>query len=290
MPTYHIVTDSGARLSNHARSIRQYGVTVVPNKLEIGGRIYREDAETSSEDLLKLIASSSTFPKLMPPTVEEYIDVFSQLAKTSEGILSLHTSREMSASWRNAQLAVQHLAVRCPMIVVDSRTICAGQGMLVRLAGKLIAEGVTFQELVDKVRSAVDRVYSFYCAETMESLHHNGILSQSRAILATLLGIKPLIAIEDGQFIVSEKVKTRTQIVEQLAGFVTEFTHIDDVMILQPRSSLTETTRLIQDRLSVEFNGMTFPFMVYGASLGAFIGTDAMGVAVLESETVSLED
>ena len=81
-----------------------------------------------------------------------------------------------------------------------------------------------------------------------------------------------------------EKVRTRMQAVDQLFEFVVEFSELEDIVILQPRSQLTEQARMLQDRLAVEFPGRYFPYSVYNPSLAALLGTDAVGVVVLENE------
>lgn len=285
MPKYHIVTDSGVRFSNHARVLQQYPLVVMPNRLDFAGKVYREDVDISTEDALKLVQSTSTPPNVLPPTPQEYLELYTRLAKTGEGILSIHPSRALSASWHNAQEAAQQAtSPTCPIVAIDSRSFCAAQGMLVRYASDLMAEGVSFADLVNKVRNAIDRVYAIYCVETLDYLFRNQIVSESRAILGTLLGVRPILGLEDGKLTVIEKVRTRTQLIEHFVEFVSEFIQLEDVLILQPRASITEQTRLIQDRLSLAFPSRHFAFTTYSATTASYLGADAMGVVVFESE------
>jgi fatty acid-binding protein DegV len=150
--------------------------------------------------------------------------------------------------------------------------------------GQAILDGADFETIVKKTRSAVERLYAVYYVESLEYLHKNQIMSNSRTILGAMLGIKPFLSIEEGRIIVIEKVKTRTQAIERLVEFLIEFEDIDDAVIIQPRTHITEQTRIIQDRLSMEFPGKHFPYTLYGASLASLIGTTATGIYVLESE------
>ncbi|MDQ7025115.1 MAG: DegV family protein [Anaerolineae bacterium] len=283
MAKYHIVTDSGARFSN-PRLLQQYPVTVLPYKLDFGGNLYREGIDMDYDEIMRLIKSQSKPPKLDAPTVEEYAKLYAKLSRAYDAIISIHTSRELTQSWDNARHAAQQVKDSVEIVVVDSRSICAGQGMLVRVGGQAALEQLSFEEAVNKVRNAVDRLYSTYFVESLDFLQQNTILSESRAILGTMLNIKPIVSMEEGIPIVTEKVRTRSQAIDRLVEFLVEFDSLDDAMIVQNRVHITEQARTLQDRLSSEFPGRHFPYTMYGAALGVLLGGDATGIVVLESE------
>jgi DegV family protein with EDD domain len=289
MANIHVVTDSGARFSN-PRLLSQYPLTVLPYKLDIGGKLYREDIDITGEEAMRLIKSQNTPPKLIPPSEEEYAELYANLSRSYEGIISVHSSRELSQSWYNARNAAQRMGDACEVIAIDSRTICAGQGMLVRVAGQAALDNLPFEEAVQLVRDAVDRVYSVYYVESLEYLFANELMAESRAILGTMLNIKPFLGIEDGKLVVNEKVRSRAQAIDRMVEFLVEFDDLDDAMIVQNRGHITEQARLLQDRLSLEFPGRHFPYTMYGMALAVLIGGEATGVVVLESETEGLED
>lgn len=289
MAKIHIVTDSGARFSN-VRLLQQYPVTVVPYKLDLGGKLYREDADINAEEVLRLVKSQTKPPKLVAPTVQEYADLYAALSRVYDGIISIHTSRELTQSWYNGRKAAQQVQDSIQIVVVDSRTVCAGQGMLVRVGGQAALEQVEFAEAIQRVRGAVDRVYSAYFVETLDYLQQNEIMSEARTILGTMLGIKPFVTIEDGKLVVTEKVRSRSQAIDRMVEFLSEFDDIDDAMIVQNRTHITEQARSLQDRLSVEFPGRHFPYAMYGAALAVMLGGEATGVVVLESEVEGYDD
>lgn len=291
MPNIHIVTDSGARFAN-PHFVRQHAITVIPNIIHVGGKTYREEVDLSAEEMLRLMSTSSLMPRMVPPTMDQYVEVYTRLARSYDAIISIHTSRELSESWHNANRAAQQLMGHSEIAVIDSQSLCAGQAMLVRAAVTAIQREKTVDDVIKAVRGAVDRIYSAYYVETTGYLQQNKIMSPSHAILGSLLGIKPFLTIEAGELMLIEKVRTRAQAVERLVEFVAEFTDLEDVVILQHKAHMSEQTRMLQDRLALEFPGRHFPYTVYGASLAAWIGADATGIVVLEgeSENLGLED
>jgi DegV family protein with EDD domain len=288
MQNVHIVTDSCAHFAN-AHFVHQHPVTIVPNRITIAGKTYREGVDLSAEDAFRLMAHQSTPPVVQSPTEADYLEVYTRLARTSDAIISIHATREMYPSWARAKNAAQQLA-GTKIMVIDSQTLSAGQGMLIRVAVKAIEEMDNVDDVVREIRGAVERTYSVYYVETMNYLLQNKIMSPSHTILGAMMGIKPFLTIEDGRLTPMEKVRTRIQAVERLVEFAIEFTDIDDAVILQHKPYMSEQTRMLQDRLAVEFPGRHFPYALYGPSLAALIGTDATGLVVLETELAGEDD
>jgi fatty acid-binding protein DegV len=105
-----------------------------------------------------------------------------------------------------------------------------------------------------------------------------------------MLGVRPFLSIEDGEPVIIEKVKSRSQGIDRIIEFLGEFDTLDDAMIVQNRTQITEQTRSLQDRLSLEFPGRHFPYSIYCAALAVLLGGDVTGVVVLETEIESLSD
>lgn len=281
MTRIHIVTDSSALFVN-AHFVQQHPVTVVPNRLELGGKTYREGIDLSAEEMLQLIARQPKPPKVIPPTSAEFVEVYKRLAAGCDAVLSIHASREIFNTWNNARIAAQQIAGQCEIVVIDSQMLCAAQGLLVQVAVKAIREHDDLEEIVRLVRGAIDRLYAVYYVESVDYLLHNRIMSPSHAILGTMLNLKPFVTIEEGHLRPIEKVRTRGQAVERLVEFAVEFDYIEETAILQSKAHLSEQSRMLQDRLAAEFPRKRFPHTVYSPSLAALIGADATGIVILE--------
>lgn len=281
MRAFHIVTDSCANVT----MIPPGGsVTVVPNRISIGGRTYREGVDLSNEEAQKLIARQKTPPIVTPPTEADFARVYSQVSRHSDAIISIHASREIYSSWYNAKKASQPLSAHGKIAVIDSRGLCMAQGLLVQVVARLIQHEQSFDEIIRQARAAAERVYAIYYVETLDYLIHSRIINAPHGILGSLLGIKPFVTLENGLLTPTEKVRTRAQAVERLVEFSVEFDNIEQAFIMQGRENATETTRMLQDRLVVEFPGQPFTTAVYQPSMAALIGAEAYGLVILEKE------
>lgn len=287
MPTIHIVTDSLAHFSQPPPPDR---VTIVPNILTIGGQTYREGVDIAMEEGLRLIAREPYAPRVAAPTEQAFAQVYTRLARDADAIVSLHPSRELSQSWHNARQAAAQLMGHCTIEVIDTQTLSVSQAMLVRVALNAAQRAEPFEEVVRVVRGAIDRVYSVYYVETLDYLLQNGIMPPSQTVLGTMLGIKPFLTVEHGRLLAMEKVRTRAQAVERLVEFAVEFTDLEDAVIVQHKPHLADQTRMLLDRLAVEFPAQHFSLTLYGPSLAALIGTDATGLVILEKEPIGDDD
>ena len=289
MPNIHIVTDSGARFSN-PRLVKHFPLTIMPNTIEIAGKRYQEDIDFDTREAFRLFSRLDAPPKIIPPSEQDYAELFARLSHFCDAVISVHPSRELSQSWRNARLAAQQVNSGCEIAVIDSQSLCAGQGMLIRVAARAAEEQENAEDVIHTVRQAVNRIYSVYWVEDVRFLSANGFMQPSHAILSQHLQIKPIVSLEDGQIIVIEKARTGGDIIERIVEFLIEFTQLEDAVVLQNKSHISEETRIMQDRLALEFPGQHFPFTMYSATMAAYLGTGASGVAVLEKESETYRD
>ncbi len=279
-----IVTDSSARFAQNKQS-QHSNVYILPNTIEIASHCWLEATDGVLENLLRLMDETRSTPRITAPSTDAYAALYRQLVESYSAIVSIHPSRELSQSFENARAAALQVQVAsCPIAVLDSRTICAAQGVIVRLAAELAQRGLPLRDLLDAVRSALERVYSLYYVETLECLRRSAIMADSRAILGSLLGVKPLLTLEGGRFKVIEKVRTRAQAIDQIIEFLAEFDALEETIISQARPTTAEQTRAILERLSHEWKDRSVSLTTHCAAVVALLGGDAGGVVVLERE------
>jgi DegV family protein with EDD domain len=293
MPRFHIVTDSAATFAD-LHWLQLYPVTIVPNRIAVDGQHHLHDslleASADHDAINRALADVNRVPRLLAPTIADFAAVFVALSDQADGVIVLVTSRDISQSWQNARVAAQQMNGKCAFEVIDSRTICAGLGMLVHLAARATQTAADFEQLLQVVRAAVERVYAAYYVETLHRLRYNGIMDSAHSALCTMLGIKPFLSIEEGRLLVTEKVRTQAQAIERLVEFLVEFEALDDALIVHQTDPTDVYLHDLQQRLQAEFQGRRFALVRYAAPMATLIGNDAVGLVVLESELEHFHD
>jgi len=290
MPHVLIVTDSGAALPDRS-VLGVTNLTVALNRVTLGERTGYEGTDFTVRQLWETARTQPGALRFTPPTTQEYYRLFQAGSAQFDAILSIHTSSQMSASYANAQKAAERLAGTCPIGLVDSRAMSASQGVVVQEAVAASRTMSSFEALVRHVRSVAARVFAIYYVESTETMLANGMLSAEHSILASMLGVKPMLTFDEGHLVTTGKARTRSQVVEQLIEFASGFDAIEQVVIAQPEGAQrTETTRLLVNRLSDLLPGQSFQICSYAPSMAALVGAHAGGLVIMSAQKEEAHD
>ena len=280
MPKVHIVTDSATTIEPAAAE--RLGITVVPLIVRIDNKDYEDGSELDHEELLLRMARERVRPQIVGPTADQFRKLYYQLTRQTNQIISLHSSAALSLVWRQAYTASREFLGRCDIAVMDSETLSLGLDILVREAARLANESLPLAEIQRQIRGLMRRIYIVLITDTLDYLEHSRLISPAQAILGTMLGIKPFLAIEEGRIIPMEKVRSRERAIDKLAEFANEFSDIEQLAILQSTTYPTEETKMLMERLELIAPGREHPILLYGPLLASHIGPDGMGLVVYE--------
>ncbi len=282
MNPVRIVTDSTVHFTQPDFA-REHNITVIPIAIHFGKETFRDGVDLNSEQFFaKLKTTNGVLPTAASPTPEQFTAVYEDITKSTNQVVALHLSSKLGRVWRNSKAGADPLLGRCNIQVIDSTTTSVGLGVLVEAAAKAAEQGATPDEIVKLVRGLIPRVYVVFFVESLEYLANNKRFNKTQAILGSMLDIKPFLTIEDGDMVAMEKFRTRQQAVEKLIEFISEFSQIDHLAIMQSSLTLNDDTRLVMEQLALDFPSRRFPICLYGPSLGTFLGPNAMGVIVFE--------
>jgi DegV family protein with EDD domain len=278
MAKVRVVTDSAAELTPEVAE--SLGITVVPMNIRFGDEELRDGADLSLPDFYRRLDRSRVMPVTTPPSFRAFQEVYARLGQTTDQIISIHVSSRLSRSYHVATTAAEAFLGRCQVAVMDSESISVGQGTLVRAAAEAANRGMPLDTIVRLIRGMIPHVYLVFFVEALEYLEREGRIGKAQALLGSMLNIKPILIVEEGDIIPLEKVRTRPRAIDKLFEFVAEFAQIQEVAILQVGSD-QEAAELVE-RLKLVFPDREFPVLSYGPVLASHIGPGTMGVIVYE--------
>jgi DegV family protein with EDD domain len=278
MTRARVVTDSTAGLS--PEECAALGITVLPLYVLVGQERLKEGVDIATEELFRRMRNTSMIPKTAAPEVADFEQVYRELCRGSDEVISLHISGRLSQTVDNAREAADLLLGRCNIAVMDTQSASAGLAILVREAAELAASGMRLDDLVPTLRGLIPRIYMVFFVESLDYLEAGGRVGRAQALLGNMLNIKPLLILEDGEILPLEKVRTRGKAVEKLAEFVSEFPQIEQLNILQEEE--TEDTEALRELIREHFPKLDMPVVPYGPVLASHVGPGAMGVVVFE--------
>lgn len=219
VPSIGIVTDSAAALpddwvSAHARVLRS-----VPMPVMIDGDIYVEGTDDVETELALGLAMGKTV-QTSRPAPGQLLRAYRELAAAGmTHIVSLHLSARLSGTVDAARLAAEQSPV--PVTVIDSRTVALAQGFAVMKMVAAAEAGAELETITALARAAADNVV-FFAVPSLEQLRRGGRIGTAAGMIGTLLAVKPILTMSDGQIIVHEKVRTHPRAVARLVALARE--------------------------------------------------------------------
>ena len=282
MANARIVTDVTAYLEPDL--IDQLRITVLPLSIKFGKETFRISTRSSWDEFLDHIAdrpAESTEISIPPEALQQAL---SRLNRETEEILIIPSSGRLSNVHAQAMDAARGFLGRCRIQVMDSMSVSWGLGFLVQAAAEAAADGLPLDTIVRLVRGMLPHIYLIFSVGRLDYLERGGRIGPAQALLGTMLKIKPVLLVEDGEIVPVEKVRTRTLALEKLADFVAEFAAIQQVVILRSPLESDDNPQLeeLRELLSLALPDQVIPTVEYDPMLACHLGPEAIGVVVYE--------
>jgi len=278
MRKVRIVTDSTAELSRE--TVERLHITLVPLNIHIGEESFRDVADMGPEQFYERLRGTDSLPYATAPPLHLFEEVYETLGDGTDDIVSIHASAKLSRTVELARQAASSLLGKRRIAVVDSLTTSLALRTLVIAASEASSQGARLNEVVRLVRAMLPHVYLVFFVETLEYLERGERIGKAEALLGTMLSIKPLLIVEDGEILPLEKVRTRSSGLDKLYEFITEFPHVEEIAIL--RGASVQTPVELMERLRQTFPDREIDVVTYGSVLATQVGPGAIGVFVYE--------
>src|SRR5438067_2520522 len=208
MPGVRVVTDSASDLPSAIAD--ELAIEMVPLTFRFGGEEYVDRRDLTSEQFWAKCDQSPTLPETAAPSPGAFEETFRSLAaQGADGIVCINLSSKLSATGQAAELAAEAVADTIPVRVIDSLNVSLGEGQIVIAAARLAAEGKGIEDVAGLAEDLIPRMRLYASLDTLENLKKGGRIGGAKAMLATMLSFKPVIAVVHGA--VEEEAKPRTR-------------------------------------------------------------------------------
>jgi DegV family protein with EDD domain len=214
-----VVTDSACDLPDDL--IERDGIEVVPLTIRFGKEELVDRKELSTDEFWRRLADSDVLPETSAPSAGAFEAAFRGLmADGATGIVCINLSSKLSATMQSAQVAAQGVQADCPVVVVDSLMVSMGLGSLCLTAARRAADGDSLESIVANVTDRRNRSKLYGALDTLEFLKKGGRVGNARALLGSMLAIKPVLEVRDGEVEEAGKVRTRSKALRLLVDRV----------------------------------------------------------------------
>jgi DegV family protein with EDD domain len=279
-----IVTDSTADLPADLR--RKLEVTVVPLTVTMDGRSYLDGVELEPAAFYRRLGEVSSVPTTSQPSPGSFVKAYESLLREHERVLSIHISPKLSGTLASAEQAVATLEAGDRVRLLDSTFVSMPLGLLVLVAASMAREEADLDSIahqVDRVREAT-RVY--FAVATLENLRRGGRIGRANALVGSILQVKPVLTIQDGEVTPLERVRTWERALNRICELVRAVDTGSGICAIVGNAADEEAAARIARELEPVAD--TLLLQPLGAVVGAHAGPGTVGVGVYPAELFPL--
>ena len=279
--TVKIVTDSTSDIP--ADLSDSLGITVVPLYVHFGTEVFQDGVTLFADQFYDRLVKSKELPKTSQPSVGDFVTVYEDQSDGADGILSIHVSAKLSGTYNSAIQAQEQVNLSCPLEVIDTYQASMALGMIVLNTARAAQDGASLDDLVQLTRDAMKRSQCVCLFDTMEYLIKGGRVGKARGLIGTLLKIRPMIIIQDGEVHELGKERTRTKGIARLRRFAMEFGRLQDIAVMYSTTpdDAYDVARVLSDLLP---DGREPLIARFGPVIGTYTGPGALGFGLLGAD------
>ncbi len=276
-----VVTDSVACLTKD--QVEHFGVRVMPINFGFEGKVYRDWLDVSPSQAYEFLRRAPEAFWTSPSSPGDYLQTFREMSFQASGIICITISSKLSGMYNNAQVAKDLARNELPHVkieVIDSRTASGAQALIALAAARAASEGMNLETVVARAVAVRERVKLFMLLETLRHIYRSGRIPKVASQMGSLLPVKPLLSISEGEVHVAGIARTKQRGVAQLLRMMRvcigeeESIHVAVVHADAP----LEGQRL-KDQVASEFNCVDLFLTEFSPVMGYATGRGVLGVA-----------
>jgi DegV family protein with EDD domain len=276
-----VVTDSTADLS--AELAAERGITVVPLTVNLDGHSYLDGVEITADEFYARLASSGGMATTSQPAPGQFAEVYERLLAEHDEVLSLHISAKLSGTYAAAVQGAA-LAGEERVKVLDTGYVSMPLALLALAASGMAGEGADAAAMLARLRPIQGAVRVYFMVGTLEYLRRGGRIGRANALLGSVLQVKPVLTIADGQVAPLERVRTQ----EKALARVIELARRGDqrVCAFVGHAAAEEAAQKIADALEDVAESLILAPL--GPVVGAHAGPGTVGLGLYPAELFPL--
>ncbi len=201
MSRVYIVTDSTADLTEE--EVKQFEISIVPMNISIDDDNYIDGVTITKEEFKQKMIESAELPKTAQPSIGRFVEVYDELGKNGDSVISIQMMRSISGTVDAARQAAD--ITETNVTVVDSDFTSRSMGMIVKEAAKAAQEGKSVEEILEIVEDAKKRTTLYLTVVNLDNLIKGGRISQLMGMFSNLLNIKLFLQVINGKIEIIQK-------------------------------------------------------------------------------------
>jgi DegV family protein with EDD domain len=279
--TIKVVTDSCSDITQE--EAKKLGITVVPAYIHFGDEVYRDGVDIDYDQFYHKLVTNHVHPSTAAASPGDFAKAYEEIAKETNEIVSVHLTSKHSAMYDSA-LVGKEIAEKkgCQIEVIDSRGVTMWQGLAAIAAANAAKAGYSLKQVVNKALETISQLRALALLDTLRYAVKGGRLGNTIFAIESILNVKPLITLHDGEIHPAGLVRTRVKGIDRLRNFIASALDIEDLAIAY--SSTLDDARTLADYAHSLFPNVIPRVSRLGPALGVHSGPGALVAIVKEAK------
>lgn len=271
-----VVTDSTAYLTQEEREL--YNIHMIPLSVNLEEGTYEEEVTITANEFYDKVRGAKQFPKTTQPSVGKFVELYEELAKEYDDVVTIHLSSGISGTYQGA-LQAGAMVDGINVYGFDTEVACGPQGMYAIEAAKLAAKGATGEEILAHLNELKSTMSAYFIVDDLAHLQRGGRLSAAAALIGGLLQVKPVLHFVNTKIEPFEKIRTRKKAmrrVEELLGeAVQKYGALQATVV---HANCEEEARAWMEQLKAQFPSVEFKLTYFGPVIGTHLGEGSVAL------------
>ena len=225
-----IVTNSSADIPQYL--VDELGITVVPEYLIFGAKCYKDRIDITEDEFYDKLVHGKIPPTTSQPTPQDFLSTYNEVGENADGIVSIHISTRLSGTVNSAEQAKKLTTAKCPIEIIDSKLVAMALGIVVIAAARMAKAGKDFKEVTNASRAMLSQIKLLAMFDTLEYLARGGRIGRAKSLIGSLLNVKPLLTLKNGEFVPVSQVRSKARGKERLLEFIKSLKDIEDLCVI----------------------------------------------------------
>ena len=275
-----IVTDSSAYLPEEL--VQKHNIRVIPLNIMFGQESYLDNVDIEPAEFYARLENlgDNPLPTTSQPSAGAFRDLYQEVAKEADEIVSIHISGKLSGTVASA-LQAKEMLPDIPIHVVDSLSAAVGLALIVMEAARAAeTDGGSAAKAVAAAEAAIANLRLYLTVETLHYLHMGGRIGGGSALMGTALGIKPILELTGGKIEAHSKVRSTKKALARLVDIVVaDFGEGATVRAGVIGAACPEVAQDVAERLQKRFNCVEMIVTDLSPAIGTHVGPGTIGVS-----------
>lgn len=273
-----IITDSTSDISQqHGKEL---GIDIIPLRVNFADGAYRDGIDITSAEFYKKLAQSEELPTTSQINPYEFDNLFKKYIDNGDEIVGIFISSHLSGTYQSA-VAARDMHNDKNIYIIDSQNVTFPLGLLIHQAVRFRDKGLTAAQIVAEIESLKSRVRLVAVVNTLKYLQMGGRISAGTAVVGSVLGINPIIAIIDGKVESVGKARGRKQAFRWMLDYV-EKEGIDySYPVAFGSSNSEEILNECIEFFKPHIDTQDILISDIGSIVGTYAGPDAVGISYI---------